>query len=96
MQQYLHPQYFKKGGTTWQSRFPEYAAEGRVAVGEVWEMDGPRVANLYRVFPLNGDGFVRTPSRDLDGVAVCRDFYVRLCDLKTIGEDNFLYVLPRR
>ncbi len=92
---YLHPQWFMEGRTRVQTRHPEYAAQGRLAIGEVWEMYGPRVDDLYRVFALSEDGFIGN-SRDLDGATVCREFYVRLCDLEAIGEGNLLYVLPRR
>jgi len=96
MQRHSHPQWFIKNGTRWQSRFPKYAAEGRVAVGKAWELYGPQMVDTYRVFALDEDGFIKTPSEDLDGVAVREKYYVRQCDLETISPDNFLYVLPRR
>ncbi|NCO97468.1 MAG: hypothetical protein GW780_03580 [Candidatus Aenigmarchaeota archaeon] len=54
------------------------------------------MVDTYRVFALDEDGFIKTPSEDLDGVAVREKYYVRQCDLETISPDNFLYVLPRR
>ncbi|MBS3051746.1 MAG: hypothetical protein J4428_00015 [Candidatus Aenigmarchaeota archaeon] len=95
LMRYLYPQWSMGGQTRMQTRHPEYAAQGRAAVMWKYEFDGPRIPDAFLVWSLSQDGFIRE-SRELDGKSTCREFYVRLCDLERIGENNLLYVLPRK